>query len=121
MKNHTAGSPRMWGAAKMVGFLIIFPLVGFVLSFWFGIGWFLLFWLMRTFLLSIPSLRLPIVRILVSAEYAEKEKRRLAERGARWFTSLYAAVSIMVILMLTVYAFWKANVPLKALLGLMFR
>lgn len=98
------------GKIAVGAFIVLLSLAGILVSYWYGFGWFFLFQTIREFLFAIPRLYLLLIKIVAGNTLAEKESWRLEKN--RLFTSPALARRAFFSLALTIFVFWKANIPL---------
>lgn len=97
---------------RLFVFYSILSISGLVLSYWFGIGWFILFHTIRGVFSSVPSFSIPIMRVIAGLDYAEELRGRYALKNATYrFFSTY--VVNLINIAITIFVFWKLNIPLK--------
>jgi len=94
-----------------------FSFVGFVLAFWYGLGWFILLQTMRILFFTIPQLHLPVMQIVFGLEFTEEWRRAKLEKKSRWY-SVSSILTPVLMIMLTILFFWKINIPLIDLLNM---
>lgn len=49
---------------------------------------------------------------MISEEYALEEEKRIAVESNRWFKSIPSLIMTIVSIFITIFIFWKVNIPL---------
>jgi hypothetical protein len=96
---------------------LIFSLFGIVLAYLLGLGWFFLFQTMNLLFVSSPRLYLPIASRLMSKESTDRLREKLLKNKRQWFWPRSAIFLILINVLVTVFAFWKINIPLHVVLA----
>ena len=97
-------------------FYFTFTIIGLLLAFWFGFGWFILLQTIRQIMFTITPLYILVLMKFVDPEYANSKKLSL---GSSWFTSYTSVVTLVFLILLTVLFFWKINISVVDIIGLM--
>lgn len=100
---------------------ISFTVVGLVFALWLGLGWLLLFQTIRILFFAVPRLYIPTVRFIIGPGFADKERVRLSSNGIRWFKSPFSAFATFIMIALTIFFFWKVNIPLIDILRIVVK
>ena len=102
------------GKIAIAMFIVLLSLFGLVVSYWYGLGWLFLTQTIREFLFANPRLYLLLIRTVAGHTLAEAESSRLGKN--RLFTSPALARRALFSLALTIFVFWKANIPLSKII-----
>lgn len=102
-------------------FYISFLVVGLLLWYWFGMGWFMLMYTLRQFFLSFSPLHIPVVRLLMGSEYKKELEIQYKLKGNHLFVSRSSLIQLMVSIILTIFTFWKYNMPLNQIIERVIR
>ena len=97
---------------KLIVYYFVMWIIGFLLAFWFGLGWFFLFHTLRYFLFASPRLYLPMIKIVVGADFAESERIKFKGKENRWFISPISVALTLINMLFTFFVFWKINIPI---------
>jgi hypothetical protein len=92
-------------------FYASFFIIGLLLWYWFGMGWFMLMYTLRRLFLSFSPLHILVVRLFMGSEY-NKEEIQYKLKGNHWVVSRSSAIVLIVSIILTIFTFWKYNIPL---------
>ena len=96
-------------AMRLLLFYGLFSGIGLAMAAWLGFAWFVLSQALPRIIFAVPPLYVRAVRFLYGSEFANAEKMT---KSGRWITSPSYARSALVFTLLTLIAFWKANIPL---------
>ena len=109
MKKHQKSNAAV---CRLFAFYSSFFVLGLILSYWFGLGWFFLLHAIRGLLSSVQFFSVPLMRILAGAHFTEEleSRQQLKSRAYRFFSTVVVNV---INFALTIFFFWRANVPLQ--------
>jgi hypothetical protein len=106
---------------KLFLLYIGFYIVGLSLAYWYGMGWFILFHTLRGLFNSIPRINVPILRFLIDPGYLINIEDQWLNKKSPWFKSITSLVVNIFNVLLTIFGFWKINIPLRVIVDMLVR